>query len=90
VGIETAEWLVGEEHDDMAFAWLGFALRALGAAPQETSRGVAGSQEISEWTVDLPKGRITVTAETYIGLIVAGPKTAVDQVRQAYEATTAR
>ncbi|PIV32398.1 MAG: hypothetical protein COS34_13350 [Lysobacterales bacterium CG02_land_8_20_14_3_00_62_12] len=88
--MEAAEWRVGEEHDELVFARLGLALRALGAAPPESTWGVAGSQEISEWTVDLPKGRVTVTAETYIGLTVAGPKAAVDQVRQAYDATTAR
>ena len=88
--MDTAEWLVGEEYDDLAFARLGLALRSLGTTPQESTWGIAGSQEISEWTIDLPEGRILVKAETYIGLTVAGPKTAVDHVRQAYEATTAR
>ena len=88
--MDTAEWLVGEEHDDLAFARLGLALRSLGTTPQEPIRGLAGSQEISEWTIDLTEGRIAVRAETYIGLTVAGPQAAVDRVRQAYEATTAR
>ena len=88
--METTEWFVSEEHDEQAFKRLGRALRTLGAIIPERSWGLAGSQELSEWNVALPEGQVTVTAETYAGLTVAGSPPAVRQVRQAYESVAAR
>jgi len=88
--MDTSEWLVAEEHDEQAFERLGRALRELGAHVPDRRWGVAGSREVSEWKVALPEGRITVTAETYVGLKVAGSSPVVQQVRWAYESVAAR
>ena len=88
--METTQWLVAEEHDEQAFTRLGRALRTLGAHVPERSWGLAGSQELSEWNVALPEGRVTVTAETYVGLTVTGSLPAVQKVRLAYESIASR
>ena len=72
--MDSEEWLVAEEHDEAAFKRLGEALRAAGGSVREPTWGVAGSQELSTWRVAFPGGSIKVTAETYCGLRLSGPK----------------
>lgn len=79
-------WLVGAEHDQLLFAQLGDVLRALGYHLDDDWYGIAGSQEISHWVVSGPGGSLTVEAETYVGLVVAGPVELVTALKQRFSA----
>ncbi|MGD9584137.1 MAG: hypothetical protein AB7V26_10805 [Lysobacterales bacterium] len=82
--MSTEVWLVGPEHEQWLFAQLGDALRALGYRLDDQWAGVAGSQEISRWVVSGPGGCLTVAAETYVGLTVAGPVELVTVLRERF------
>jgi len=88
--MESAEWLVAEEHDEEAFKRLGEALRAMGGSPQKSHWALGGSQEISAWHVTCLGGALAVTAETYCGLRVSGPKALVMRAQELYRGTAAR
>ena len=81
---------MAEEHDTVAFARLGAAIRAVGGTLEKSTWGIGGSQEISEWTVACPGGILGVTVETYCGLRVAGSKQLVTQLREHYRDSPAR
>lgn len=60
----TEKWVVGEEYDEVAFARLKRALGFLQYEIRERSSGVAGSQDIQQWTVGSSKGRLVIENET--------------------------
>jgi len=88
--MKNEQWLVGAEHDEKLFDALGASLRALGYSLSSKSWGVGGSQEISNWVVNGPKGKLTVEAETYIGLSVTGDTNLVNEVRQHFNNRSGR
>jgi len=88
--MESAEWLVAEEHDEKAFERLGEALLAMGGSLERSHWALGGSQEISTWHIIYPDGALAVTAETYCGLRVSGPKELVVRAQELYRGTAAR
>ena len=88
--MDSEEWLVAEEHDEAAIKRLGDALREAGGSVQAPTWSVAGSQELSTWHVTFPRGSVEVTAETYCGLRVSGPKELVVRLQELYRGTGAR
>ena len=80
MAVET--WVVGAEFDVSLQRALGAALRNLGYVLDDESWGVGGSQELRRWVVDAPLGQLVVEAETYVGLSISGPATAVSAVRR--------
>jgi hypothetical protein len=72
----TVELHVGAD-DGEARKRLKRALRKAGARRVGSWWGLGGSQEISSATFRIGGGRLTIEAETYIGLTVAGDEEAV-------------
>lgn len=56
------------------------ALRKAGARRVGKWWGVGGSQEITTWIFEVAGGRLSVEAETYIGLTLVGDEAAVSAV----------
>ena len=83
--METENWIVGAEYDEVAFARLKRALNLLEYDVQSGWSGMAGSQDIQQWTAIGPSGRLLVQSETYIGLSVEGPAALVAALRLQYE-----
>jgi hypothetical protein len=79
--MESERWIVGAEYDQCLFSLLGKVLRALGYSADDSSWGVAGSQEVSSWLLRGPRGQLTVEAETYVGLSVVGQASLVSEVK---------
>jgi len=59
------------------------AVAARGGSIVESSYGVAGSQEIIIYKVVVPGGRLQVTSETFIGLVLNGPAPLVHELSNA-------
>jgi hypothetical protein len=86
-GEEQADtWVVGAEYDTTLFARLGAALRSLGYEFENSSWGVAGSQELTTWHATSSVGTLAVEAETYVGLSVRGPKMLVAALQGRFAA----
>ena len=83
--MEKTRWVVGPEYDQALRQQLRAALSRCGFEVQNESDGVAGSQELSQWSVITSSGRLEVEAETYIGLTVAGPAHLVELARAEFE-----
>jgi hypothetical protein len=79
VPVET--WSAGPEYDSAIQARLKAVLLELGYRPSTKWWGVGGSQEISNWEFTGALGDLTVEAETYVGLTITGPNTAISEVR---------
>ena len=75
-----AERNLGPEYDSKLITRLGNAVRSLGGTMKEISWGVAGSQEIIRYKINLPGARVTAVGETHMGLIVRGPRKVVDKL----------
>jgi len=82
------KWVVGPEYDESLFGKLGDALRNQGFKLIDKWWGVGGSQEVNQWTVSSPAGKLTIESETYIGLTVEGPTELVENVRCVFEDRT--
>jgi hypothetical protein len=86
MGKETATIILGDEYDDALRDALRAVLVRNGAVGIDKSWGVGGSQEIEALVIRLGSDLITIEAETFVGLTVAGPKAVVEdialQVRQ--------
>ncbi|TFW31853.1 hypothetical protein [Massilia horti] len=83
--METAKWVVGEEYDEVAFLRLKSALHHLQYDVQDQWSGLAGSQDVQQWTVVSPKGQLVIESETYVGLSVEGLSPLVSELRAVYE-----
>lgn len=71
---------LGPEYDDATREALKAVLLELGASKIDVSWGVGGSQEIESAVVKIRGRTITVQAETYIGLTIAGDDDLVSSV----------
>ncbi|HZF97191.1 MAG TPA: hypothetical protein VEY92_02910 [Pseudoxanthomonas sp.] len=69
---------------------LGAALRAMGGSMRGTDWGMGGSQELSEWKISCAEGILILTAETYFGLQVAGPRDLVLRAKELYHGMACR
>ena len=63
---------LGAEHDSALWARLVSAVAARGGSIVESSFGVGGSQEVIDYEVRLPEGRLQLRSETYVGLVLTG------------------
>lgn len=72
--------IIGPEHDGATREALKAVLSELGVATATSSWGVAGSQELETWTVHVQGRRLTLEAETYVGLTISGDRELVQAV----------
>jgi hypothetical protein len=79
-------WEVGPEHDNELFLRLGTILKAMGFDLGSQWSGMAGSQDISHWSLTSSEGTLVIDAETYMGLSVQGPPELVGRVRESFNA----
>jgi hypothetical protein len=77
---ERKKVVLGPEWDQVLRARLFEVLKRMGAIAAERGWGVGGSQEIESVEVSLGEDVLLVEAETYIGLMITGPKDVVDQI----------
>ena len=82
MNIEQAAVVLGDEYDDCLRDALREVLKSCGAIILEGSWGIGGSQEIETLKVKLGSDILVVESETYMGLSIAGPKDAVENVAQ--------
>jgi hypothetical protein len=88
VPVET--WRAGPEYDNAIQRRLKAVLLELGFRPSNRWWGVGGSQEVSHWEFSGTLGKLTVEAETYIGLTITGHDAAVSVVRARMESMTVK
>jgi OHCU decarboxylase len=72
--------VLAAEHDDNVRRAVLVALREMGGKSVEESWGLAGSQEIERLVVEIDGARVTLEAETNIGLSIAGESATVDRI----------
>lgn len=77
--------VLGSEHDRRLARVTKWALRQVGAQQLDRKWSLLGSQEIVEQRWMSPMGPLTLTAETYMGLVLDGPEEIVEQVRSLVE-----
>ena len=77
-------WIVGAEHEAALFDRLARALLSLEYEHDAENYGIAGSQELHEWTAHGRRGKLRIAAETYIGLSVTGPPDLVQELRREF------
>lgn len=73
--------LLGPEHDRRLLRAATWALKKAGARRLDHKWSLFGSQEVVEQRWTSPTGSLTLTAETYMGLVLDGPDEVVSQVR---------
>lgn len=73
--------VLGPEHDRRLARVTAWALRKVGARRLDRSWSLFGSQEIIQQRWMSSAGPLTLTAETYMGLVLDGPDEVVRQVR---------
>jgi hypothetical protein len=78
--IDSFERELGPEWDEALLMRLRKTVTDLGGKMKETSRRIAGSQEVIEYEILLRGETVTVTAETYMGLVLRGPHSLVEEV----------
>jgi len=66
--MQAEKWVVGDGYDAVVFARLMRALSGLQYAVRNQWGGLAGSQDIQQWTVVGPGGQLKIESETYVGL----------------------
>lgn len=69
-------WL-GCETDDALLDRLRAAVHSLDGTFSDPAWAIAGSQEITTYTIDLPSGSLIMTSETYSGITLHGPEALV-------------
>ena len=72
--------ILGPEHDRRLMRATKWALRKVGARPLDQKWSLFGSQELSSQRWMSSVGRLTLTAETYMGLVLEGPDEVVESV----------
>lgn len=77
---ETVIVILGDEYDDALRDVLRAVLVSNGAIGIDKSWGVGGSQETEALVIRLGSDLITIEAETFVGLSVAGPKAIVEDI----------
>lgn len=73
--------VLGPEHDRRLLRVATWALKKVGARRLDHKWSLFGSQEVVEQRWASPTGPLTLTAETYMGLVIDGPDEVVSQVR---------
>jgi hypothetical protein len=73
---------LGPEWDEALLLRLRQAVSNMGGDMKETSWAVGGSQEIITYDIRLRGLTLTATAETYIGLLLRGPRSVVDEIAE--------
>lgn len=68
----TEKITLGAEHDEKLFSSLKEVLSSLDAIELDSSWGVGGSQELSEWKIKIGDEILEIESETYIGLSISG------------------
>jgi hypothetical protein len=77
---ESKTVVLGPEYDVKLRDRLREVLKALGAVTKPAEFALAGSQEIHTQIVDVQGQKLTVEAETYVGLSISGPSSLVDEI----------
>lgn len=85
--MQARKWVVGDEYDEVIFARLKHALGDLHYSIRDQWSGLAGSQDIQQWTWVSPSGQLTIESETYVGLSVEGPPSLIADLKARYEQT---
>ncbi|AZG14876.1 hypothetical protein [Cupriavidus pauculus] len=80
MGTEEATIILGNEYDDALRDAIHTVLVRNGAVGIDKLWGVGGSQEIENLVVRLGIDLITIEAETFVGLTIAGPKAIVEDI----------
>ncbi len=83
-------WFVGAEYETALFDRLARALSSLGYEHDSELHGVAGSQELREWTAHGHRGKLRIAAETYVGLSVIGSPDLVAELRREFGEVTGK
>ena len=73
---------LGPEYDKRTRAALRAVLKELGAVSSESDWGVGGSQEIETVVFSVRGHKVTVEAETFIGLTVTGEESLVGEIAE--------
>jgi hypothetical protein len=68
----------------VAFARLTRALSDLQYTVRDQWSGMAGSQDIRQWTAVGPGGQLKIESETYVGLSVEGLSSSVAELQAQY------
>ncbi len=79
---EVESWNAGPEYEEGLFVRVAEAAHALGYRVKASESAVVGSQDILLCELAGPEGRLTLRAETYLGVTVTGPREVVAKVRQ--------
>jgi DNA-binding transcriptional regulator PaaX len=74
--------VLGDEHDQGLREALRAVLIESGAGVLERTWGVGGSQEIESLEVSIGNDRMTIEAETFIGLSLIGPRPLVEHIAE--------
>jgi hypothetical protein len=80
--------VLGPEFDERLRGALLDVLAQLGGRAVGHDWGVAGSQELEGFEVDLEGHRLLIEAETYAGLSIEGPSELVERIRRMVEERT--
>jgi hypothetical protein len=72
--------IIGDEFDTQLRDNLIQTLKAMGATPVSTSWGVAGTQELSIFSVQIREHIIEIEAETFMGLSISGCDLVVEEI----------
>ena len=83
----SAKITLGPEHDEAIFIRLRRVVESLDGSIHSPSWALAGSQEISTWSITLPDGELIATSETYMGLSIEGPTAPVQRVAGAFNSS---
>ncbi|MGX0891886.1 hypothetical protein AB7M22_003894 [Pseudomonas sp. ADAK2 TE3594] len=73
---------LGDEYDDVLKAALVAVLTSRGAVGAGSFWRVGGSQELDTARVKLGDAMITIESETYMGLMIEGPRSIVEALAQ--------
>jgi len=77
---EQVSITLGDEYDDTLRETLRIVLARNGAVMNESSWHIGGSQEIESQNVEIEGAKITIEAETFVGLTISGPKPIIDKL----------
>jgi hypothetical protein len=85
-----AKIILAPEYDEADFICLRQVVEALDGSIHSPSWALAGSVEISMWSITFPQGKLTAMAENYEGLSIQGPKNLVQRVADVFNSTVKR
>jgi hypothetical protein len=83
--MQSEKWVIGDEYDEVDFARLKRVLSDLQYTVRDQWSGMAGSQDVQQWTAVGPGGQLKIESETYVGLSVEGLLSLVAELQAQYE-----